>query len=739
MGLGTIVKLVSLGAVMFDSHALRQLGDYAVALLAAATRAEPLSAEMTDQWATYHQVLGVRGAARRATAPIYADIGAGVGTATLPRTPLTLAAQALFPGPAASAPGEPNEWSGALATVEQVVATFATVPDDLAPYAFEPLHAAMQRFGTNLPATFTDQSQSLSLFRQFTLVAALFAASGGSAPAERFLLVASDTPGIQRFLIASTQGKGVAKGLRGRSALLQLMTDAVARRLLDALRLPRANLLYAAGGNLLLLAPAGVEERLRAVRRAVSATLLGWTNGTLDQALAWTDLESAAIGRDVNDALGTVRRALAGAKRRPYGDVLADDADAYDRLFAPERKDAEVEPAEPIADYDDLAMELGQAGNGALFLHCHRGALSPGAPAWRRALHDLSGGWVYELRRESRLPGAPCDHLVDALNAPERAPHQATGFRFLATTTPRDSDGSVREFEKLGKVTPMGRIGVLRMDVDGLGGIFARELRPATLATISTLSASLDRFFAGWLNVLCREVERQRALPGDRAVDRADLLYTIYSGGDDLFVVGAWDLLPRLAERIAKDFARYCAENPALHVSAGIAIEDSHFPLYQLGERAADALDAAKSLRRPPEPAREKNALTLFGQVVPWEAYPAVWRLVERLTGLPREPSALLGRLRDLALLDLAERARHGLPPSEYSGGPATPIGRAHWRGLVALRRAAEQEDRKDEALRVLLGDLEEALLAGTLLPHLALVARWADFLWRPNGTREEG
>jgi len=349
---------------------------------------------------------------------------------------------------------------------------------------------------------------------------------------------------------------------------------------------------------------------------------------------------------------------------------------------------------------------------------------------------------------------------VDAINQPERVPVDATGFRFLGATTPFASSngGAIREVGEIAHHTPMSRIGVLRMDVDGLGQLFSRQLEPATLANICTLSASLDIFFAGWLNVLCNRVQRLEedggTLAGKKLGDkrRGDLLYTIYSGGDDLFIIGAWDRLPILADLIRKDFTRYCAENPAFHLSAGIAIESAHFPLYQLGQYAADALNGVKALKPPPDVRTirgyDKSALSLFGHIIPWERFQSVRESMQRLTATEQEPSALLGRLRDLTLLDHAERERIGrglavseravlgLTPPDPFGERLTVVGRAKWRGLVALRRSIEQYRGTDSALMQLLQELEVSLLEGSLTPHLPLVVRWADYLWRPSNDR---
>ncbi len=61
-------------------------------------------------------------------------------------------------------------------------------------------------------------------------------ASGcGPEPAPTFSLVGGDIPGIQRTIYTITS-KGAAKGLRGRSAFIQLLGDAVVRRVLQGAR-----------------------------------------------------------------------------------------------------------------------------------------------------------------------------------------------------------------------------------------------------------------------------------------------------------------------------------------------------------------------------------------------------------------------------------------------------------------------------------------------------------------------
>jgi len=62
----------------------------------------------------------------------------------------------------------------------------------------------------------------------------------------RFLLLKGDISGMQDFIYTVTS-KGAAKGLRGRSVYLQLLTEVIANWILRRLILPFVNLLYQGG------------------------------------------------------------------------------------------------------------------------------------------------------------------------------------------------------------------------------------------------------------------------------------------------------------------------------------------------------------------------------------------------------------------------------------------------------------------------------------------------------------
>lgn len=119
----------------------------------------------------------------------------------------------------------------------------------------------------------------------------------------------------------------------------------------------------------------------------------------------------------------------------------------------------------------------------------------------------------------------------------------------------------------------------------------------------------LDMFFTGYLNTL---------VAGKN-------LYTTYAGGDDLFIVGAWNEVVELAETINERFVEYCAHNPAMHISGGIALCKGKYPIGHAAEEAGELLDEkAKKVDG-------KNAIAFMGQGISWENWKAISKISNKL------------------------------------------------------------------------------------------------------------
>jgi len=103
-----------------------------------------------------------------------------------------------------------------------------------------------------------------------------------------------------------------------------------------------------------------------------------------------------------------------------------------------------------------------------------------------------------------------------------------------------DKKGDPLDFDQLAESSEgINRLGILRMDVDSLGRTLREGLVDrANLARIAALSRHLSYFFGGYLSSLLSRDEY------------AEKLQIIYSGGDDVFIVGAWLEIPLIADGI---------------------------------------------------------------------------------------------------------------------------------------------------------------------------------------------
>jgi CRISPR-associated protein Csm1 len=283
------------------------------------------------------------------------------------------------------------------------------------------------------------------------------------------------------------------------------------------------------------------------------------------------------------------------------------------------------------------------------------------------------------------------------------------------------------------------RVGVLRMDVDDFGRAMVAGLERRTMALTSALSSALELFFSGWLNRICDQVQRSaEMLPGAFERTAEALLYVIYAGGDDLFIVGTWDRLPPLAERIHHDFAAFAGHNPHLHISAGLTLERRKFPLYRAAERAHDALeDGAKEHTR--QQGGDKDAITFLGQTVGWEVFApyesakdpfSVKSSTRELVGLLDRgiPRSLLQMVQSIYGQFLRDRDRNlERRPTCKPTDEQLYYGRWMWLQAYQIARLRNQHKEVEAEMK----QLQDNLMDLHNVQNSGLAARWAEYLTR--------
>jgi len=717
-----------------------------------------------------------------------------------PLRALALEEEILFPGPplddAAVRAAYGDLWEGFLAEAE-ALRDVQEGEGDLETY-LESLLLAMQRYTWCVPSAYYRPLPDVSLYDHGRMTAALAAClvdrsekeldallAGRSGEERVALLVGGDISGVQDFIYAITD-RGAASALRGRSFYLQLLTEAVVRYTLRELGLPATNLIYQGGGGFTLLARPDDVDRLIEIQRRVSRALLAHHRGDLYLALAWEPLAVADLsGERVARRWEAMSRAQHAAKQRRFSELGAKDLRA---LFTPqghggneEREcqvcgredpacigDTEVRKCTQCRSYEDLGQDLRKARY--LWLQAVDPATLPDDPfdvtpgAWQDALSALglrAGvaedlGDIPDARGNRRLVLALDD---DALSELRPGPRTVVGRRLLVNVTPiveRDDIvclgdkieerlilDAIKPFSALAaSSTGIDRLGVLRMDVDDLGKLFEKGLGDsATLSRVAALSFAISLYFDGWVEHIVADLNAE-----SRSQGRGDTLYSIYSGGDDLFAVGAWDQVVELACRVRADLTRFAAGHPGIHASAGIVLVGGKYPLAQAAKDAGEAERQAKALRWRDEQGveRTKDAVAFLGRTQPWVRFGA--GKADQSDLLSTVHSLALG-LRDIIadgvprgllqrLIQFQSQAEEAAEARQRAGRDLNRAGEEQilwgpwmWQGYYVLKRMADQNSK----MRVQIEALAEGLHRDRFrsIEWIGLAARWADLLTR--------
>ncbi|MEJ5250339.1 MAG: type III-A CRISPR-associated protein Cas10/Csm1 [Chthonomonadetes bacterium] len=463
-------------------------------------------------------------------------------------------------------------------------------------------------------------------------------------PLARF--VRWDLGGIQSFIFRIARPEadtsGVARRLRGRSFMVAMLTQAIADWTVRLCEVTPANVLFCGGGVIDLLLPATpqTEEAIRQAHHQVSQYLLEMSGGLLTLQGARVDLWAHDFG-NFGDVYTRAAARLGEAKnRRAYGLIQQDP----ERFFAPEGDVYDICPSCGIVPVEgDRLCEHCQHQQtlGAKLPRTHTlafvwGDAPRGVERIAFPLMNLQVALLDPAERQQFLqepPDAPC--VLVCLNDPEQflstRGEADIGFRFqfVANGVPTRA-GELIPFEPMaGLGEGAERLGVLKMDVDYLGAVFGMGVEPPTISRLATLSSAMEAFFGGWLNQLCVQVSRE-CLPNAPVDPQAGVYYTLYAGGDDLFVLGPWEAVVRLAQKVQDDFRRFVGHNPNLTLSGGLVCVKPKFPVPRFAELAEEALARAKGARHA-DPLARGDHLCLFDTVVPWQELPELLEFAEDL------------------------------------------------------------------------------------------------------------
>ncbi len=395
---------------------------------------------------------------------------------------------------------------------------------------------------------------------------------------ELFRLLLCDLSGIQNFLY-SVPSERALKNLKGRSVYVQLLSESLARFILKrysksnpkSYPLPITNIIFVGGGNFYLLLPA----------RAVDIEQL-----KQDVSLLLDEREESGIMPIIDSVLLTprdflenkfgekwheVHKRVAVEKRRKGRYFLLDKERSSRFLLSLEKEYPNGRGSFSGEDYEELARKVTNAR--WLYLPSSVAAIRE-----QKGTKLLETVWVFERDKNSSRKGFSVNnyHEIDG---------NCQGYYRIANhTAPGKEHEWSATLEDLAERCETGKKtwGVIRADVDNLGELFRKGLDKVTISRIATLSNMFSLFFSSHLQtILQREKYENKSI-------------VVYSGGDDLFIIGSWDILVDLAYDIRTDFQRFTGRDD-ITLSAAIYVSaTAKYPVIEAAKAAGEMLKKAK-------------------------------------------------------------------------------------------------------------------------------------------------
>lgn len=454
-----------------------------------------------------------------------------------------------------------------------------------------------------------------------------------------FLLLSYDMSGIQSF-IYNISGTGALKQLRARSWYLEMLLEHIADELLAGLGLCRANLLYTGGGHAYFLLPntANVQQYLREFFAALNEWFIAKYRTDLYLASAWVECSAhdlANEGEDKNrypNLYRTLSRKLSEAKATRY------DAATLKALNERGLEDATRECSECHRSDVPVVASRFENGGSQCPLCAALGAISrllPQAEVFlitedeaENALELPFGYYLSTATCEQYLREKPQIRRIYTKNRWDMGVDYATHIWMGDYTANTGSDFSYFKTNAATLEQDLGieRLGVLRADVDNLGEVFASGI-PSDKISISrtaTLSRQLSYFFKFRINQILAAGTAPAPALRERTIVESENPYQaqiIYSGGDDLFLVGNWSDIIEAAAAIRQGFLEFTG-NKTLTLSAGIGMFEATYPIARMAAATGDLEDVAK-LYRASDGKTVKNAVTLWTEdcVYSWDDF----------------------------------------------------------------------------------------------------------------------
>ncbi len=483
---------------------------------------------------------------------------------------------------------------------------------------------------------------------------------------EKLLLISGDFYGIQNFIFKthSISKKFRSKLIRGRSLAVSILVDLAARLICERLQLSTLSIILSSAGKFHILAP-NTDEVISIIeecKKAITDWFFSYTYGENNITIAYTKASPAQFQAGEFQSLWLKHLQEMEQKKFQkidldvYGGAVPFNKflDKFDTMLNPSLCPlCGMRPSDKRTQNDNILEDIGcsfcrdniflgtNVVKNNLIAICKKNfskkvenkLFIPFFNEFQlfftdNPLDELANSgdlldlWEINISEDGTFPcratikffngHVPCyreedkndEELLNSLKSDEQKDPIKVGsiksFSYIALKAKKKEGDRYKGLEALG---------ILKADIDNLAMLFGCgfETKRYTISRISTLSRQLNFFFSLYLpHFLANSPQFYNT-------------YTVFAGGDDLFLIGPWNSMLDLAELLNAKFHSFTCNNPDITISAGITIHKANTPINIMAKQAEEALRQVKD--------KNKNAISIFNQIITWYNYSKLLKL----------------------------------------------------------------------------------------------------------------
>lgn len=422
---------------------------------------------------------------------------------------------------------------------------------------------------------------------------------------KKFLFINGDISGIQRYIFDLNSTKDNAKLLRAKSFQLWALGEILSQYIVRQFGVTYANVMTSAGGKFIVLLQntESAKKLLSKLQLEIERYFFNEFAGKL--AVIISEGEEASCNdlkkENVQALINRIGDKADIAKSKKMQKILQEQGAVLERfydelqknggcpkcgVFAASKPDGEADERECIAckKLTEIGRKLVKAGQVVL----RTDKLQHFGQMIQLYDRDQDCGFSYSIN--DYKPGRP--------------------LMYLPYIAPKNEADDLLTFEDIATLSKGNKkLAMFKADIDNLGLVFSQSLgNRMSFSRYADVSHLMHYFFSSFYAWF---VETQKDQNGRLYKER---IYTVFSGGDDLCILGSWDTVLQFALDFRKALGQFTNDNPSVTISGGIALVSPTVPVRNIADEAEELLEKSKAQEG-------KNAITVFGTSVSWTDY----------------------------------------------------------------------------------------------------------------------